>query len=30
MGSVALTQYLAKQLPVVGEFMEFIGSRKTP
>jgi tripartite-type tricarboxylate transporter receptor subunit TctC len=30
MGSAALSQYLAKQLPAVGEFMESIGSKKTP
>jgi putative tricarboxylic transport membrane protein len=28
MGSAALTQYLTRQLPTVGEFMEFIGARK--
>ncbi len=28
MGSAQLTQYLAKQMPAVGEFMEFIGARK--
>jgi putative tricarboxylic transport membrane protein len=30
MGSAALSQYLAKQMPAVGEFMEFIGSKKAP
>ncbi len=30
MGSAALSQYLAKQLPAVGEFMEFIGNKKAP
>jgi putative tricarboxylic transport membrane protein len=30
MGSAALSQYLTKQLPAVGEFMEFIGSKKAP
>jgi putative tricarboxylic transport membrane protein len=30
LGSAALSQYLAKQLPAVGEFMEFIGSKKAP
>ncbi|MEQ1772626.1 MAG: tripartite tricarboxylate transporter substrate binding protein [Burkholderiales bacterium] len=28
MGSAALSQYLAKTLPVVGEFMEFVGIKK--
>ena len=28
MNSAQLTQYLNKQMPVVGEFMEFIGARK--
>jgi putative tricarboxylic transport membrane protein len=28
MGSAQLAQYLAKQMPAVGEFMEFIGARK--
>ncbi len=28
MGSAALTQYLTKQMPAVGEFMEFIGAKK--
>lgn len=28
MNSIQLTQYLNKQLPAVGEFMEFIGARK--
>ena len=28
MGSAQLTQYLAKQMPAVGEFMEFISARK--
>jgi len=28
MGSAALTQYLTKQMPVVGEFMQFIGAKK--
>jgi putative tricarboxylic transport membrane protein len=28
LNSAALTQYLNKQMPVVGEFMSFIGSRK--
>ncbi len=28
MGSAQLTQYLAKQMPAVGEFMEFIGAKK--
>lgn len=28
MGSAQLTQYLAKQMPVVAEFMEFIGTKK--
>ena len=28
LSSAALTQYLNKQMPAVGEFMSFIGSRK--
>ncbi len=30
MGSAALSQYLAKQMPVVGEFMDSVGARKAP
>ena len=28
MGSAQLTQYLAKQMPTVAEFMAFIGAKK--
>jgi tripartite-type tricarboxylate transporter receptor subunit TctC len=28
MGSAQLTQYLAKQMPAVAEFMAFIGAKK--
>jgi hypothetical protein len=28
MGSAQLTQYLARQMPAVGEFMAFIGAKK--
>ncbi len=30
MGSAAVTQYLTKQMPTVGDFMEYIGVKKAP